>query len=80
MKPRTLDELMIVNPGLPSRTRTVRLHSTGTPQIHDRTVIGCPEVRAPLYFGCDGIVYRAIRIRRPVAWRRVLVAALPFVP
>jgi hypothetical protein len=78
MKPHTLDELMIVNPGLPSRTHVVRLHAAGTPAIHGATV-GCREVRTPLYLGCDGIVYRAIRIRRPTAWRRVLVAALPAV-
>ena len=79
MKPHTLDELMIVNPGLPSRTRAVRLHAPGTPGIHGATGIGGRDVRAPLYLGCDGIVYRAIRIRRPAACRRILVAALPAV-
>jgi hypothetical protein len=71
---RTLDELMIVNPGSPSR-RHVRLRATPSAESRSGTGTGCPEATAPLYLGCDGIVYRAVRMRRPAACWRVLVAA-----
>ena len=63
MKSRTLDELMIVNPGWPAETRTMRLRVERTPVPRGAKARVDPNGVGRLFLGSDGIVYRVERFR-----------------